>query len=609
MRKKLKKSIAVVSALVMALVMSLAATEKIDAATGVGHIKTKTTEITQRGSDVFVEYEFSVDEDNGPLTEVYAIYTWDPALMTFDAKGSIRDQVDFYNETASSVHTQMSLSNLTESKIGVKLKFTNVLPVGRTETVAPVRVEFKKLPVSSIYSKGEVAFSGNDWQYLRPDQLQWTSEYSSAELKLPLSVSVSPKTVDVVKGNDTTLTAEVKNSEGTTDTTGVTWSVSGATSVDTKVDATGKLSVGADETAKTLTVTATSKKDTTKSASAVVTVKDKPGLTLALTPATKKVFKKEATTVQYTATPTTTAAGTSVTYAISGNTEAGTTIDGNGLLTVDANENSSEITITATATNASTNPTTASATAKLSLVEIDVIVNPLTATVAKGYEQKFTATVQNDLNKDGVTWAVSGATSADTKVDANGKLVIGIDETATTLNVTATSKKDTTKSATSVVTVVEKAITINIAVSKSVVKPGTKVDVTSIMENDLKSNGVEWEISGQKTDGTTLETKVGSSAIKSTHKTVLNVGAKEKDGTTIIVKVTSVSDSTKSASAKVVVKNEAKPTPPKPEPKPEPKPTPGTGNDTNLVLLVSMFALSIVGGSVLLRNRFRNNIK
>ncbi|MDF9866554.1 hypothetical protein OKW22_000107 [Bacilli bacterium PM5-3] len=565
----------------------------------VGYATGTTATIDNRGDGARVSYEFSIEGETTSLTASTVTFNWDPDLLTLDLTesedASGRFMLGAFNPTAGSIMAVMTNPSV---KSKVTLVFTNALPVGQTATVAPINVTFRTVEYP-VNRPDEIEFSGSDGIYLIDAEVVRT--VAKVKLNVPITIDVSPKTADVVKGDDKTFTVT------TNDTTGVTWSVSGATSADTKVDATGKLSVGADETAKTLTVTATSKEDTTKSASATVTVKDKPGLTLALTPATKQVFKKEATTVQYTATPTTTAAGTTVTYAISGNTEAGTTIDGNGLLTVDANENSSEITITATATNASTNPTTASATAKLSLVEIDVIVNPLTATVAKGYEQKFTATVQNDLNKDGVTWAVSGATSADTKVDANGKLVIGIDETATTLNVTATSKKDTTKSATSVVTVVEKAITINIAVSKSVVKPGTKVDVTSIMENDLKSNGVEWEISGQKTDGTTLETKVGSSAIKSTHKTVLNVGAKEKDGTTIIVKVTSVSDSTKSASAKVVVKNEAKPTPPKPEPKPEPKPTPGTGNDTNLVLLVSMMSISAIGAVAMVTNKLRRN--
>lgn len=87
--------------------------------------------------------------------------------------------------------------------------------------------------------------------------------------------------------------------------------------------------------------------------------------------------------------------------------------------------------------------------------EINITVDPTTAKVEAGKTQKFTATVANDATNAGVTWAVSGATSEDTKIDANGMLTIGNDETAETLTVSATSVSDTTKSASAVVTVVK----------------------------------------------------------------------------------------------------------------------------------------------------------
>ena len=55
-----------------------------------------------------------------------------------------------------------------------------------------------------------------------------------------------------------------------------------------------------------------------------------------------------------------------------------------------------------------------------------------------------------------VMWTVEGANSADTKVDENGTLTIGIDETAEQLYVTATSVADETKSDTAVVNVTPK---------------------------------------------------------------------------------------------------------------------------------------------------------
>ena len=72
-------------------------------------------------------------------------------------------------------------------------------------------------------------------------------------------------------------------------------------------------------------------------------------------------------------------------------------------------------------------------------------------------------------------WTVEGANSADTKVDENGTLTIGIDETAEQLYVTATSVADETKSDTAVVNVTprEKFYVEVIAGEHGTVTPGS----------------------------------------------------------------------------------------------------------------------------------------
>lgn len=81
------------------------------------------------------------------------------------------------------------------------------------------------------------------------------------------SVSVSPERTSVERGKTQQFTARV-DGVGVDDT--VTWSVNGT---DSKIDATGRLTVGANETEQTLTVTATSSFDSSKNATASVTVK------------------------------------------------------------------------------------------------------------------------------------------------------------------------------------------------------------------------------------------------------------------------------------------------------------------------------------------------
>lgn len=79
-------------------------------------------------------------------------------------------------------------------------------------------------------------------------------------------------------------------------------------------------------------------------------------------------------------------------------------------------------------------------------------VSPSTATVTKGQSIQLTATVAGTgfYNK-GVTWSMTGATSS-TLTDT-GLLTVGADETGTSIVVNATSTEDTTKSATSTITV------------------------------------------------------------------------------------------------------------------------------------------------------------
>ena len=86
-------------------------------------------------------------------------------------------------------------------------------------------------------------------------------------------VTVSPATAKVTKGAVQQFTANVTGINNPDKT--VKWSVTGANSSATAIDQTGLLAVGADETAKSLTVKAVSSADETKSAEAKVTVEEK----------------------------------------------------------------------------------------------------------------------------------------------------------------------------------------------------------------------------------------------------------------------------------------------------------------------------------------------
>ena len=87
------------------------------------------------------------------------------------------------------------------------------------------------------------------------------------------SVTIDQSDVSIQAGSSFSFTASVAGNAA--DKT-VAWSVSGAGSSDTKISAEGVLSVGGNETAKTITVTATSKADAGKSASLAVSVSEAP---------------------------------------------------------------------------------------------------------------------------------------------------------------------------------------------------------------------------------------------------------------------------------------------------------------------------------------------
>ncbi len=95
------------------------------------------------------------------------------------------------------------------------------------------------------------------------------------ELPVPTvtGVSVSPAQVNVKQGEEQIFAAEVTGENNPSKE--VVWSVSGAVSSGTAITTEGKLTVGSDETAKILTVTAVSKADQEKSGTAIVTVIEK----------------------------------------------------------------------------------------------------------------------------------------------------------------------------------------------------------------------------------------------------------------------------------------------------------------------------------------------
>ena len=84
------------------------------------------------------------------------------------------------------------------------------------------------------------------------------------------AVAVTPSALTMGKGTSTQFTATVTNAGFAS--TGVTWSISGQQSANTRIDGQGRLYIAQDESATTITVKATSVFNTGKSNTATVTV-------------------------------------------------------------------------------------------------------------------------------------------------------------------------------------------------------------------------------------------------------------------------------------------------------------------------------------------------
>ena len=108
---------------------------------------------------------------------------------------------------------------------------------------------------------------------------QWktfsTSPFANAVIftdKTPAvsAVAITPSKLTMGKGTSTQFTATVTNAGFAS--TGVTWSISGQQSANTRIDGQGRLYIAQDESATTITVTATSVFNTGESNNATVTV-------------------------------------------------------------------------------------------------------------------------------------------------------------------------------------------------------------------------------------------------------------------------------------------------------------------------------------------------
>ncbi len=192
---------------------------------------------------------------------------------------------------------------------------------------------------------------------------------------------------------------------------------------------------------------------------------------------------------------------------------------------------------------------------------ISVALSLATASVAVGAAQPFTATVTNDSQNEGVTWALSGtgcsgatcgalsATSSASGTAITYTAPASV-PTPATVTLTATAVADGTKTATATITVT--AAGSNASVSLTPKRGGVPVSqtlsFTATVTNDVGSAGVTWSVTGSNCTGIAC----GTFTNVATPSTSATYNAPSTGGV-YTVTATSVANSAQSAAATIGV--------------------------------------------------------
>jgi len=253
----------------------------------------------------------------------------------------------------------------------------------------------------------------------------------------PVVVTVSPSSASVVVGKTQQFAAQVTG----TSNTAVTWSVGGigcsGASCGTITQNGLYTAPSTQPTPSSVTVTATSQADSTRSGSATVTIA--PNIVVTVSPTTAQVTTGQQ--AQFSATVTG-SNNTNVTWSVSGTGCSGKacgTISSNGLYTAPGSvPTPPTVTVTATAQADPSKSATATVTVN---APIAVTVAPQTAQIVINAQQQFVATVTGTTNKS-VTWSLSGKScpSSCGTINTSGLYTAPSAVPSSAITVTATSQ-------------------------------------------------------------------------------------------------------------------------------------------------------------------------
>lgn len=396
--------------------------------------------------------------------------------------------------------------------------------------------------------------------FVDSDSDDFKNRYDFTTRTKHVTLNVKPEVDVTVYGNKSVKQGKAADykthvtTQGDVSDTSVIWSVSGNTSANTVISQDGLLTVDLQEKAKELTITATSVFDATKSDS--ITVKVVP-VTTGIEVTGRSLLMPNAKATYSFVAKGTVDVPQNVVWSVSGNTDADTKINQDGLLSLGTNEKSKVLTVQAVHENHDDVMTyTKEVSICYDILGPDAIKVKDSASYHVG---EFTG-----VNTE---WIVTGNTSADTMMKHNA-LQIGSDETADFVQICYRNADDVTEQIKKTISVKQYIADVHVYGDSSIQK-GKQSDYKAFVKgSDGADKGIVWSIEGN----TSNDTKV----LQNGKLTV----SKDETAKNVLVCATSVFDSEKSDAKSVDIldeKSDSKPvTTPTPSPSvtPSPEPTP-----------------------------------
>ncbi len=395
-----------------------------------------------------------------------------------------------------------------------------------------------------------------------------TKSAAATATVLAITLSATPTTATVQVGGSAQFSASANNDPASA---GVNWTVSCATSPCGTVLPTSALNdVAVTYTAPgsppasnlTVTLTATSVTDNTKSASVTVTI---PSVAVSVTPASATVL--EGGTIKVTATVAGDSASKGVTWSVScssspcGSVSPTSTASGVAATYTAPGPPPSDLQVSVTATSVANSLAMASAAVTVPAVTVDV--EPPGATVEATMTAQFTATVSNDPDNKGVTWAVScSETSCGTVSPTATQSGAAVTYTAPgtpppsdlTVTLSATSVTDSTKSSSVNVTV--PAIRVSaVSPSSGLIPVNATQDFTATIDNDPTNAGVNWTLTQNGTACSPACGTVSAATTASGAPTTYAAPATVPANATVTLNAIAAADTTKSSTATITLTN------------------------------------------------------